>query len=1320
MNRFTLRLVALVAVLTGAFAGSAFASHSRYASIQWQPHVINNPDGSHTIQPNVIDFTVRSTWRRSYPGFPLNPVVGTLLNVGSFCFGDGGCVTMNVTVTSYSATEDWVDTVFTVTHGYAPQAPGTSRIYTAGIQNCCRLSNLSDANHDTNFNFLTTLKISQTPNSSPSSGTLPVINVPHNRMAAKFSVIASDPDNDPLTFSIAPLSASGLAIAAPPGLSINATTGVVTWDTRLVALNGLYAVQFQVADDNGAVVPVDVLLHPISATSTPPSMQIDGATSTKTFTVPVGQPVSFTATGVDPNLDPGTGTTNRFVSLTAAGVPVGAVLTPSLPVSLRSPASTTFTWTPGQTDVGNHTITFGATSDTGQQASNSVTIVVPQFNRAPTMTCAAPIQTTYGSTAPLTVTVADQDSDALTVTWTVDGTVVQTDSVAASAASSVVTLTGGFGNAGTHAVAVTAADGSLSASCSTTVTVNKADQSVSFDAIPDHYIGDTFPISATATSGLPVVFTVIAGPAHVSGNLVTVTAAGGVQIQAAQVGDTNYNPAALDRTFTVLPALDVTSITLETRQWNGHVPTSSADAVDTYFSLPLGQPGYAPGPRTLTVFDNVSNGGLFGGTTGNIGYHHHFAFHAPVDGTLSIRLGADFGGGGTLLVDGQVVEFRNNNMWWAGSYSDPTQYLKGTVQITAGPHVIDSYGFEDCCDGIQQAQYSYLGSPFRIFTAPANTVPVVTVAGPTTGTVDGSQSYTFTVADPDAGASFTNATVSCGAGGRQAGSTTTTATGGSFVCQFTAAGATTVTAQVTDNLGAMSNIASLGVDVAKIAQTITFAPLPDATYGDPDISLTATASSGLPVRFAGSGTCTVSGSTVHIFRAGPCAVSALQGGDSRYAAAPSVTRSFTIAKAAATIDVTPYSGVYDGQPHGVTGSARGVNGEDLGALLSPGGTFIAAPGGVAHWTFAGDVNYMAASGDAAVTIARKPASVTIDAATKVYGSADPAFTGVLAGFLDADGVTATYTRAAGEAVGSYAITAALAPSAVLANYDVTDNTAALEITRKPAIVTANSRTKTYGDVVTFAGTEFSTAGFIRGDAVATVTLTSAGAAATAGAGSYSIVPSGATGTGVGNYDITYAAGTLAVYRAALTVTADDQTTLFGAPLPALTVHYAGFVNGDTPAVLGGSLAFSTAATAASPVGTYVITPGGLTSPNYAIVFANGTLTVTYNVCSLSEAVAVKNGGSAIPIKLQLCDASRRTVSNGTLVVAAGVRPTGTQTVLPAQDAGNANAGGTFRVVGPQTSYMFNLQTKGYAAGSYELLFTVTGDPVTHSVAFQIR
>jgi hypothetical protein len=78
----------------------------------------------------------------------------------------------------------------------------------------------------------------------------------------------------------------------------------------------------------------------------------------------------------------------------------------------------------------------------------------------------------------------------------------------------------------------------------------------------------------------------------------------------------------------------------------------------------------------------------------------------------------------------------------------------------------------------------------------------------------------------------------------------------------------------------------------------------------------------------------------------------------------------------------------------------------------------------------------------------------------------------------------------------------------------------------------------------------------------------------------------------------------------LTITAENKTKVYGAPNPPFAVTYAGFVGGDGPASLGGTLSFTTNATAGSNVGMYTITPGGLTSANYAIQFVNGTLNIT--------------------------------------------------------------------------------------------------------------
>jgi Putative Ig domain len=82
--------------------------------------------------------------------------------------------------------------------------------------------------------------------------------------------------------------------------------------------------------------------------------------------------------------------------------------------------------------------------------------------------------------------------------------------------------------------------------------------------------------------------------------------------------------------------------------------------------------------------------------------------------------------------------------------------------------------------------------------------------------------------------------------------------------------------------------------IARANQTITFGTLANKTFGDPDFAVSATASSGLSVSFAASGSCTVAGTTVHITGAGSCTITASQAGNANYNPAPDVPQTFTI------------------------------------------------------------------------------------------------------------------------------------------------------------------------------------------------------------------------------------------------------------------------------------------------------------------------------------------------------------------------------------------------------------------------------------------
>jgi hypothetical protein len=171
-------------------------------------------------------------------------------------------------------------------------------------------------------------------------------------------------------------------------------------------------------------------------------------------------------------------------------------------------------------------------------------------------------------------------------------------------------------------------------------------------------------------------------------------------------------------------------------------------------------------------------------------------------------------------------------------------------------------------------------------------------------------------------------------------------------------------------------------------------------------------------------------------------------------------------------------------------------------------------------------------------------------------------------------------------------------------------------TVSPTVTTVTDAGGTYNGTAYAATVTVTGSGTITGsptvDYFNNTTGTDLGSTAPINAGHYTVTatyPGDATHTGSSG------TATFDILKAALTVTANNQTIIIGEALPAFTVSYSGFVNNETSSVLGGTLAFSTTYTAGSPPGTYSITPSGLASSNYAITFVSGTLTVL----SLSQA-----------------------------------------------------------------------------------------------------
>jgi sugar lactone lactonase YvrE len=215
-----------------------------------------------------------------------------------------------------------------------------------------------------------------------------------------------------------------------------------------------------------------------------------------------------------------------------------------------------------------------------------------------------------------------------------------------------------------------------------------------------------------------------------------------------------------------------------------------------------------------------------------------------------------------------------------------------------------------------------------------------------------------------------------------------------------------------------------------------------------------------------------------------------------------------------------------------------------------------------------------------------------------------------------------------------------------------------------------------------------------------------------------------TPTDTTNYDSTTASVAITVTQAPLTITADDKTKVYGAALPTLTFAASGFVNGDTTASLSTQPTLRTTATTTSPVGSYPITASGAVASDYAISYASGTLDVTYGICPLYDQTKMVHPGATLPIEVSLCDANSADVSAAAVVLhatALTLASGDTSGVLAA--AGDANPDMDFRfdsTLGPSGGYILNLKTTGLSTGTWLLSFTAGGDPLTHTVSFQVR
>ena len=164
----------------------------------------------------------------------------------------------------------------------------------------------------------------------------------------------------------------------------------------------------------------------------------------------------------------------------------------------------------------------------------------------------------WGTTGSIVGKLFDSDGATLLNSVTGSTTVITSGgfgfrSLSGSVFWDTVQLTPGGDQPILSGSASSAASSAMAASASVP-TEDPLTQTIAFDPIGDRCYGDTIPLAATASSGLPVSFTVVSGPATILGNTLTVIGLGTVTVEAAQPGNADYLAAESYLSFQADPA----------------------------------------------------------------------------------------------------------------------------------------------------------------------------------------------------------------------------------------------------------------------------------------------------------------------------------------------------------------------------------------------------------------------------------------------------------------------------------------------------------------------------------------------------------------------------------------------------------------------------------------------------------------------------------------------------------------------------------------------------------------------------------------------
>ncbi|MGN2376202.1 MBG domain-containing protein, partial [Sphingobacterium spiritivorum] len=497
----------------------------------------------------------------------------------------------------------------------------------------------------------------------------------------------------------------------------------------------------------------------------------------------------------------------------------------------------------------------------------------------------------------------------------------------------------------------------------------------------------------------------------------------------------------------------------------------------------------------------------------------------------------------------------------------------------------------------------------------------------------------------------------------------------------------------------------------KYDQQISFNAIASKTYGDASFDLGDTHTNrGLLITYTAADPSIVSitGNQATILKSGTTTITATQAGDQNNNPATPVSRVLTVAKAVITVTADVKTKVYGTADPALTYKVTGMVNNDAATVVT--GTLKRATGENVG-TYAISNNDLAASNyaityvGADLTITKANLTVTADAKTKVYGTADPALTYKVTGMVNNDAatvVTGTLKRSAGENVGTYAISN---NDLAASNYTITYVGADLTITKANLTVTADAKTKVYGTAD--PALTYKVTGLVNNDAATVVTGTLKRSAGE-NVGTYAISNNDLAAS---NYTITYMGSDLTITKANLTVTADAKTKVYGTTDPALTYKVTGMVNNDAATVVTGTLKRATG----ENIGTYAISNNDLAASNYTITYVGADLTITKANLTVTADTKTKVYGTADPALTYkvtgMVNNDAATVVTGTLKRATGEN-VGTYAIsnndLAASNYTITYVGADLTITKANLTVTADAKTKVYGSSDPALTYKVTG------------